>query len=234
MRSLIIFTLSIPLVLAGCAESKFVGRPGLNYVPMAEMPAPTRQDMTVEGRPYVLGPADEISIEVFGVPDLTRKVVVDTSGQISLPLAGTFQVSGMTAPELAAVVRDRLLRQVRDPKVSVNVVTTASQAVAVDGEVESPGLYQIQGRMSLMRVIARAGGMTEFSRQNYVVLFRRANGQDYATLYDVRAIRAGAYADPEVFANDIVVVGESRARRVFKDVLAASGLITAPIVALVR
>lgn len=188
----------------------------------------------VPARPYAIGPSDQLAVDVYGVPELSRTVTVDMGGQISLPLAGTLTASGLTAPELGAQIAQRLRGNIRQPRVTVNVTSAASQVVTVDGAVGSPGLYPIQGRMSLMRAVARASGTTEFAKTNHVVVFRRAGGADYATLYDLQAIRQGMYADPEIYPNDIVVVGESQARRIFKDVLAASGLITAPIVALVR
>ncbi len=76
--------------------------------------------------------------------------------------------------------------------------------------------------------------MTEFATTNYVVVYRTVDGQKYAGLYDLRAIRAGEYIDPEILPNDVVVVGESRARRTFRDVLSASGLITAPLILLLQ
>jgi polysaccharide export outer membrane protein len=198
------------------------------------MPEPTREDLTIPARPYAIGPADQLNVDVFDVPDLSRTVTVDLAGQISLPLVGAMQVSGLTATELADLISERLRTNVRDPRVTVNVVVAANQVVTVDGAVSAPGVYPVQGRMSLMRAIARASSTTEFSKENHVVVFRRANGANYATLYDLRAIREGAYEDPEIFSNDVVVVGESQARRIFKDVLAASSLITTPIITLVR
>lgn len=221
-------------LLSGCASTKFVGRPDLNFVPSGDVPAPSREDLVIPDRPSVIGPSDQINVDVFGVPEVSRTVTVDLAGQVSLPLAGTIKASGMTGPELAQLVTDRLRGIVRDPRVTVNVTVSANQVVVVDGAVTAPGVYPVTGRMSLSRAIARASGTTEFSKEDHVVVFRRANGLNYATLYDLRAIRQGMYADPEIFSNDVIVVGDSQARRIFKDVLAASSLITAPIIALVR
>ncbi|WP_196782026.1 hypothetical protein, partial [Salmonella enterica] len=73
--------------------------------------------------------------------------------------------------------------------------------------------------MTLMRAVATAKGTTEFAKLDDVVIFRTVNGQKMAALYNLKAIRQGAYDDPEVFANDVVVVGDSPARRLFKDIL---------------
>lgn len=233
---LLAFAVAVPLaLLAGCAgSSKYVGRPDLQYVSDGKLPTPTREDFTVPPQTYVIGPSDQITIDVFGVPELSRTVTVDLAGQIALPLAGTITASGLTSSELTALIGTRLRPMVRNPQVTVNVATAANQAFTVDGAVTAPGVYPVIGRTSLIRAIARAQGTTEFTKEDHVVVFRKANGHEYATLYDLRAIRSGAYADPEILSNDLIVVGESQARRIFKDVLAASTLITTPIIALVR
>jgi polysaccharide export outer membrane protein len=55
-----------------------------------------------------------------------------------------------------------------------------------------------------------------------------------AALYDLSAIRQGIYADPEVYANDVVYVGEAQARRIFQNIITSSPLLTAPIIALLQ
>ena len=65
-------------------------------------------------------------------------------------------------------------------------------------------------------------------------MFRTVNGQNMAALYNLDAIRRGYYEDPEIFANDVVVVGNNPARRIFRDVLTAAPLLTTPIIALLQ
>lgn len=81
------------------------------------------------------------------------------------------------------------------------------------------------GRMTLMRAVATAKGTTEFSKKSEVVIFRTVNGTDYAAVYDMRGIQRGNYPDPDIYANDVVMVGDSSARRIFRDFLTASPLI---------
>jgi polysaccharide export outer membrane protein len=199
------------------------------------LPPPTQRDLGGGGRLSVLGPFDRLSVEVYGIPDLSRTVQADAGGRISLPLAGDLVIAGMTPGEVSDVVARRLASgHVRDPQVNVNLVESVSQVITVEGEVEEPGLYPVVGRMTLMRAVARAKGTTEFARLSHVVLFRRVEGRQMAALYDLRAIRGGLYEDPEVYANDIVMVGESQARRLFRDVIQGSTLLTTPIIALLQ
>jgi polysaccharide export outer membrane protein len=224
------------LMTSGCGSPPpLVSTSELTVADTGVLPPPTRADITAQGRSYVIGPQDRLAIEVYGVEELSRTVQVDASGRISLPLVGAMEVSGMLPNELADAVKTRLAGQyVRDPRVSVNVVEALSQVVTVEGEVEEPGMYPVVGRMTLMRAIARAKGTSEFARLSQVVLFREVDGQHMAALYDVRAIRQGLYADPEVYPNDLIVVGEDRARRLFRDLAQGSGLLTAPIIALLQ
>ncbi len=106
--------------------------------------------------------------------------------------------------------------------------------ITVDGQVKQPGLYPVTGRMTLQRAVATARGLTEYANTNYVVVFRQVNNQEMAALYDLRAIRQGIYSDPEVFANDLVLVGEARGLRMFETLLQGAAVLVAPIVTLVR
>jgi polysaccharide export outer membrane protein len=199
------------------------------------MPAPSRNDLTAEDRPSLVGPLDTLQVDVFNVRELSRELQVDASGRISMPLAGTIDVRGKTAAEVADAIEAALRgRYVRNPEVTVNIKSSVSQVVTVDGQVVEPGLYPVTNQMTLLRAIASAKGLGEFARQKDVVILRTVNGQKMAGLYNVAAIRSGAYDDPPIYANDVIVVGDSPQRRMFKDFVALSPLLAAPIVALVH
>lgn len=228
---------ALMVAVAACSgPSALGGSPDVQVVSGNVLPAPGQSDVAQVTRQYLVGPYDKLRIDVFGIPDLRERIVqVDASGRLAFPLAGTIEASGKTPNEVAELVASKLRNQyIRDPQVTVNLEQTVSQVVTVDGEVREPGLYPVIGRMTLMRAIATAKGLGEFARQNHVVVFRTVNGQKMAALYDLRAIRQGAYQDPEIYANDIVVVGDSQARRIFKDVIAGSALVTTPLLVLIR
>lgn len=198
------------------------------------MPAPGRQDLTSPSREYVIGPFDQISIEVFGLPEFSRLVQADASGRVAFPLAGSIDANGMTPDELSARIVQALGPMVRDPRVTVNITDTVSHVVTVDGQVQRPGLYPVLGNMTLERAVASANGLTEYARDEEVVLFRTVNGQDYAALYDLAAIRRGTYSDPPVYANDVIVVGDSPGRRLMRDLIQAGTVLTGPLIAILQ
>jgi polysaccharide export outer membrane protein len=234
-----VFILLLIGALSACGGGKIVlGGPknAVNVVEGDSLPAPMRGDLTSFDRPYLIGPFDKISIEVFNVPDLTRQEVqIDASGQLSFPLVGEIAASGKTPAELARLIEARLRgNYVRNPQVTVNLRQTVSQVVTVDGQVKSPGLYPVIGKLTLMRAIATAKGLDEFARQEDIVVFRTVNGQKMAALFNLKAIRRGYYDDPELYANDVVVVGDSQARRIFRDFLTVAPVLTYPLVTLLQ
>ncbi len=172
---------------------------------------------------------------MFNVPELNREMQVDASGRIAMPLAGTIDARGRTAEELAKAIETALrARYVRNPEVTVNIKSSVSQVVTIDGQVVEPGLYPVTNQMTLMRVIASAKGLSEFARQDDVVILRTVGNQRMAGLYNVAAIRRGAYDDPPVFANDVIVVGDSPQRRLFRDFVSLSPLLAAPLIAVLQ
>lgn len=236
MRSLFLLLATTSLV-AGCTSTPrhLTQSP---YLRVAEgvLPPPMLTDIAPTPRTFVLAPQDYVSVSVFGLQNLSlERIQVDNSGNIAVPLAGTFLANGKTPDTLAREIERKLrIEHVRDPRVAINVLETRSQLVTVDGEVTTPGQYPVLGRMTLSKAVASAQGATRFANTKYVVIFRTVRDQRYAALYDLRSIRSGEAADPEVYSGDSILVGESRARRIFSDVLAASPLLVAPIITLLQ
>lgn len=229
--------LLLALALSACAGGQPpVSGPNLTVLQgNTSLPSPDRNDLTADDRPSLIGPLDTIEVDVFNVPDLSREVQVDASGRISMPLAGTIDARGKTAAELADAIEGALRgRYLRNPEVTINIKSSVSQVVTVDGQVVEPGLYPVTNQMTLMRAIASAKGMTEFARDEEVVILRKVNGHKMAGLYDISAIRRGAYDDPPIYANDVIVVGDSPQRRLFRDFVSLSPLIAGPIIAILQ
>lgn len=225
----------VGLVLTSCSSPGLVDTGRVAIVAADSLAAPTAADLLAAPRIHTIGPFDRISVDVLGLPELSRTVQVDADGNIAVPLAGTINVNGSRPADVSRLVEERLrIGHVRNPQVTVGLVETVSQTMVLDGEVETPGIYPVVGNMTLMRAVARAQGTSDFARTSHVVVFRTVNGQRMAALYDLRAIRLAAYEDPAIFANDVIVVGESQARRLFPQIAQASGLILAPLVTLLN
>lgn len=199
------------------------------------LPAPNRNDLTASDRPSLIGPLDTIQVDVFNVRELSREMQVDASGRISMPLIGTIDARGKTSAELAQAIEAALRgRYMRNPYVTVNIRSSVSQVVTIDGQVVEPGLYPVTNQMTLMRAIASAKGFSEFAREEDVVILRTVDGRKMAGLYNMEAIRRGMYDDPSIYANDVIVVGDSPQRRLFRDFVSLSPLLAGPLIAILQ
>jgi polysaccharide export outer membrane protein len=110
-------------------------------------------------------------------------------------------------------------RIVKDPQVSVSVEEVRSQQVTIDGAVKEPGVYPVMGPMTLQRAVALAKGMDEYARLDQIVVFRTVNGQPTAAQFDLKAVREGRLADPQIYGNDVIVVGDNSRKRNMAEVL---------------
>jgi len=236
-RFLAMFQLMVAALLIGSpAAMAAKTEPDVTRLEMKTLPPPDRSDLVSGQRPYLVGPFDRIVIDVFGIPELSvREVQADASGRISFPLVGVVSILGLTPAEIEELLKTRLRAQyVRDPQVTVNLKETISQVVTVYGEVKKPGQYPVLGRATLLTTLARAEGVGEFAKQSNVIVYRTVKGERLAAIYDLKAIRDGAYVDPELFANDLVIVDNSMARRLFRDFLLFTPLLGPLILVLGR
>lgn len=182
------------------------------------LPAP---DVTTDAQDfanYRIGPLDQLQIDVFGAPELKREGEVDGAGNILLPLVGNVAVGGKTPAEasqdIAGALRGKYLK---DPQVTITIVKANPRTVTVDGAVSQPGVYPVTGRMTLQQAIAQARGAANIANLDNVVIFRTVNNQRMAALFSLKQIRSGHMSDPQIYGNDVVVVGEDAMRRFLRD-----------------
>lgn len=183
----------------------------------------TVQTAAAPAAEYRIGVGDKLDVRVFQVEDLSfEELVVDTSGNINLPLIGAVRGAGQTAGELSAEIAGRLAaRYLRDPQVTVTVKEAASQKITVDGAVTKPGVYEMRGSTSLLQAVAMAEGPTRVADLTKVAVFRSIDGRRSVALFDLSAIRQGRASDPQVLGDDVIVVDTSRLNSTLREVVAA-------------
>jgi polysaccharide export outer membrane protein len=217
-KSILVLAITFAAAVGGCASNPTLGQ-GSSAVRVAQaLPPPDQTGMGIDLSNYRIGPLDVIRVEVFGAPELTREAEVDAAGNFSVPLAGAVQAAGRTPAELSGAISTALQgRYLKNPQVSVNIVKAKAKTFTVDGAVKAPGNYPIVGKMTLQQALATAQGADQIANLNNVVIFRTVNSQKTAALFSVKDIRAGRLEDPQIYGNDIVIVGESAGRRFFRD-----------------
>lgn len=120
---------------------------------------------------YRIGPQDLLEISVFEAPELNRAVRVSASGEISIPLVGAVQASGLTPKALEFVLQELLRRTyMKDPHVSVFMKEMQSHPVSVFGAVKKPGVFQIDGPKSLVEILSMAEGLAEDAGDTVIVM----------------------------------------------------------------
>jgi polysaccharide export outer membrane protein len=123
---------------------------------------------------YVIGPADELRIDVWKNPDLGATVPVRPDGKISLPLLDDVQAAGLTPLELKEVLTQALREFVENPDVTVIVADVASPTVFVLGGVARQGSIPLTHNLRVLDAISVAGGFTQFADRGDIRVLRRA------------------------------------------------------------
>lgn len=165
---------------------------------------------------YQLNPGDSIDIRLFFNPELNEQVVIRPDGRVSLQLIGEINLSGKTIAEASAEVENLYRKEVKTPRVSIQVRAFSAQKIFVTGEVTRPGPISLPGRMTLLEAISEAGGIRNTGDRKTVVLIRKnAAGKPEGrkvllALNGMPTLDAGSVLSPF----DVVVVPESRIARV--------------------
>jgi polysaccharide export outer membrane protein len=170
---------------------------GIRFTVPASAQVQTRASATTADN-YVLGPNDRVRLKVYGEPDIAGEYEIDSTGQVSIPLAGHIKASGLTTRELERSISSALSKGiVRDPRVNVEVALYRPYYIL--GEVKKGGEYPYRLGLTVMDAIASAGGFTYRANENKVYL-RRAG----STAEEIYALDAPV----QVFPGDNIRIAE--------------------------
>ena len=170
---------------------------------------------------YPIRSRDILTLRVFGEPELSQDDIrVDDAGDIQVPLVGSLKAKGKSVGEVSNEIRDRLAsRYLVTPQVSLALKTAAPSYVSVEGEVEKPGVYEIQGRTTLLAALAQAESPTLTAKLDEVVVFRTIDEKPMVARFNLKEIRVGVAPDPMILDGDVVMVGFSRSKGLWQDIL---------------
>lgn len=225
LRSLLASLLMV--LLAACASGPTLSGANIPSGAAAYTALPTTA--VVESGDYKIAPLDTLAVTVFQEPDLSTPanapLQVDARGNINMPLVGQIAAGGKTTSQVSAVIAQSLAhRYLKNPQVSVSVASSVPEHITVQGEVTQAGVYDIKGPTTLLQAIALAKGETKLAATNQVAVFRSVNGQRMGALFDVDQIRRGAAPDPTLAPNDVVIVGHSRGREAWQNIMSLNPL----------
>lgn len=141
--------LALLISVAGCNDYSDSSLAGPQLASATTMPA----------RTYVLRTNDQVRVQIYNEPNASGVYAVDSSGTVSIPLAGRIRAAGLTPLELERSITKRLDGGIlKDPHVNVQVATYGP--VYVRGEVRQPGQFPYVPGLTVGDAVALAGGYT--------------------------------------------------------------------------
>jgi polysaccharide export outer membrane protein len=164
---------------------------------------------------YLIGPSDQLSINVWHQPELSSQPIVRPDGKISVPLIEDMPAAGKTPTQLGNAIATALKEYVQEPKVTVivtNFVGPFNRQIRVIGEAARPQAIPYRHNMTVLDVMIQVGGLTEFASGNRAILTRAGeNGapERYRLrLYDLLN-NGDVAANAHVMPGDVIVIPQS-------------------------
>ena len=175
------------------------------------------------GPDYVLGPGDDLTINVWGAVDSTLIRTVDRNGRIVLPKVGDLRIWGLTFSQADRLIRDELGRFFRGFQSSVTMGRLRTVSVHVVGEVCQPGVYTLSSLATVTNALYSAGGPTKLGSLREVRLLRSNVQVARIDLYDFLQ-RGDRARDYRLESGDTIFVPT------VGDVVAVSGEVKRPAI----
>lgn len=156
-----------------------------------------------------LGVGDVFELQIVGEDKLPLQFKVASDGTVMLPLVKRIEVAGLEPQKIEDIVVQKLkdTGQLSDPVVTVKVLEYNSKRIEIIGEVQKSGSFPLEPKMSLMRLIALAGGFNAMARRDKISLRRQLrDGSVKAVEVNIEDIMANRIPDVPLQAGDSVAV----------------------------
>ncbi len=180
-----------------------------------EAPKENTIEADIETVEYRIGVADQLYVNVWQNPDLSLSVPVRPDGRISVPLVGDEKAVGLSAEELAAQLKTKLNKFIRNPEVTVIVTSPVSaeflSRVRITGAVQAPLSIPYRQGMTVLDLLLQAGSLTPFANGDKAVLYRKTKGgtKRYAIQLNSIIKNGDITTNYELRPSDIIIVPES-------------------------
>jgi polysaccharide biosynthesis/export protein len=152
---------------------------------------------------YRIHPGDQLAVSVYGEPTLTQTVTVLPDATIEYPMIGRISLGGQTPSQASVTLDHAFSKFLRQPIVSVGVVTEGQLTVMVLGNVKTPGKYTLPFNSHVTDAVAAAGGMGATNGDYPVARVSDVNGVRDASLQQI--LRGGETGADIVVGNNSVV-----------------------------
>jgi polysaccharide export outer membrane protein len=140
---------------------------------------------------YVIGPEDVLAVVFWREEKMSGEVVVRPDGMVSLPLINDIQAAGLTVDQFRARVSKAAERYITEPAVAVLVRGINSRKVFVTGQVNKPGPFPMNDSLTVLQMLALAGGLTEFAKSKDILIMRTEGSQTKSYRFNYKDVTKG-------------------------------------------
>ncbi len=154
---------------------------------------------------YIIGPGDEIHIQLYGKTDFSRDLIVDRDGQVSFPELGPISVAGLTFREMKNLLAREVENRMIGVDVSVSMGRLRSIRIFVLGDVFRPGSYTVSGLSTLTNALFVSGGVRKIGSLRRVQLKRSGTVVTEMDLYDL-LIQGDTSDDARLMPGDVIFI----------------------------
>lgn len=155
---------------------------------------------------YVLGPGDELIIDISGVSQVSSKMKVAPDGSVVVPKIGSLSVSGMTVEQAQAKVRSIVGTHYKNSTIKLSVGQTRTVSVNVLGEVVTPGTYTLSAFSTVFNALYLAGGITDIGTLRNIKVVRNGRTISTVDVYDF-IMNGKLTGNVTLNDNDAIIVG---------------------------
>ncbi|WP_347558812.1 SLBB domain-containing protein [Robbsia sp. KACC 23696] len=177
-------------------QNLFQGVNGRAFGAIDNIPAPSN---------YIIGPGDEIHLQVWGGVDADLVLVVDRNGQINIPKIGTITVTGSPASGLNGLLKREIGRVFSLFEVAASLGKLKSIQIYVVGQARRPGAYTVSSLSTLVNALFASGGPGPNGTMRHIELRR---GGSLITSLDLYGFitKGAADGDVHLLPGDIIVI----------------------------
>ncbi len=154
---------------------------------------------------YVIGPGDELLVQVWGQLTLNGRFTVDRSGAIYIPQVGTLHVAGLPFSQIQENLKTQIGRVFRNFDLNVNMGQLRSIQVFVVGQARRPGSYTISSLSTLINALFVTGGPTPQGSMRHIQLKRGGSVVVDFDLYDL-LLRGDKSKDAQLLPGDVIYI----------------------------
>ena len=155
---------------------------------------------------YVLGPNDEVILDVYGASQFSASFTVSPDGNITIPDEGPVHVAGMTVAQAQAKVKAFIGGHYQGSNIKLTVGQTRSIIVNVMGEVQNPGTYTLSAFASVFNALYMAGGVKDRGTLREIQVYRNGKMISSVDVYDY-IINGKHSGNIMLRDNDVIIVG---------------------------